>query len=57
MAGVADLVVKWGGKEYKIVGISETESVKDLKNAIYRETKVLPERQKLMGLKYKGAMQ
>lgn len=51
---VGDLVVKWSGKEYKIAGLRDTETVGDFKNAILKETGVLPERQKLLGLKYKG---
>lgn len=51
-----DLTVKWSGKEYKITELSETKTVKDLKLAIFNQTKVLPERQKLLGLKYKGSL-
>ncbi|KAJ8317333.1 hypothetical protein KUTeg_005237 [Tegillarca granosa] len=49
-----DLTVKWSGKEYKITDLSESKTIKDLKLAIFNQTKVLPERQKLLGLKYKG---
>ena len=51
---VADIIVKWSGKEYKISGLDEKETVRDLKAALQKETGVLPERQKLLGLKYKG---
>lgn len=46
--------IKWNGKEYKISGLSEAATVRDLKKAISAETGVLPERQKLMGLKHAG---
>ncbi|KAI0230348.1 Ubiquitin-like domain-containing CTD phosphatase 1 [Lamellibrachia satsuma] len=49
-----DVVVKWNGKEYVITGLNFDKSIKDLKAAIREETGVLPERQKLLGLKYKG---
>ncbi len=51
---VADIGVKWSGEEYKISGLTEDQSVLDLKKAIQKKTGVLPERQKLLGLKYKG---
>ena len=53
-ASVADIIVKWSGKEFKICGLDEKETIADLKNALQKETGVLPERQKLLGLKYKG---
>ena len=52
-----DIVVKWNGKEYIITGLNFDKSITDLKAAIQCETGVLPERQKLLGLKYKGAKQ
>jgi ubiquitin-like domain-containing CTD phosphatase 1 len=51
-----DLIIKWSGNEYKIAGLGDTDTVLDLKNAIYKDTGVLPERQKLLGLKYKGTL-
>jgi len=51
---LGDICVKWGGKEYKIAGLHFNETVKSLKDAIYKTTGVLPDRQKLMGIKYKG---
>ena len=51
------IIVKWSGKEYKITGLSETDSIGDLKCAIEKETCVKPERQKLLGLKFKGNRQ
>ncbi|XP_065071413.1 ubiquitin-like domain-containing CTD phosphatase 1 [Rhopilema esculentum] len=49
-----NLVIKWSGKEYNIDNISSSNTVADLKQAIKDRTCVLPERQKLLGLKYKG---
>ena len=54
MAALAEIVVKWGGDEYKIIGLKEDQTVKELKLEIQKQTGVLPERQKLLGLKYKG---
>ncbi|GLG98967.1 hypothetical protein R5R35_007443 [Gryllus longicercus] len=48
------VIVKWGGKEYEICDLTETDTVSTLKNAIHKETGVLPERQKLLNLKLKG---
>ena len=53
-APMTQIVIKWSGKEYKISSLSETETVLDLKNTIQKETGVLPSRQKLLGLKFKG---
>ena len=53
-APIGTLVVKWSGKEFHISEMSESETISDLKNAIEKLTGVLPERQKLLGLKYKG---
>ncbi|GAB6025439.1 Ubiquitin-like domain-containing CTD phosphatase 1 [Chamberlinius hualienensis] len=48
------VIIKWGGKEYKINDLSYSETVYDLKKSVQHETGVLPERQKLLGLKVKG---
>ena len=48
------LVIKWSGKEYTIDGLSQADTVKQLKEQIKGKTGVLPERQKLLGLKFKG---
>ena len=54
---IANLVVKWSGKEYVIDSIAKSDTVEQLKAIIAKKTNVLPERQKLLGLKYKGIMQ
>lgn len=48
------VTIKWSGKEYSIDHLSPSETVKHLKELIKDKTGVLPERQKLLGLKYKG---
>lgn len=48
------LTVKWSGKEYLIPDLPLHACVVDLKNAIFEKTGVLPERQKLIGMKCKG---
>lgn len=51
---MGDLIVKFSKKEYKISGLSGTDTISDLKNAIHNQTGVLPEHQKLAGFKVKG---
>ena len=51
---VISVVVKWSGKEYPFEDLPALITVKDLKQAIYEKTMVRPDRQKLLGLKYKG---
>lgn len=48
------IIVKWSGKEYEIVEVTENDTVGALKNSIQKQTGVRPERQKLLNLKYKG---
>ncbi|UYV67804.1 UBLCP1 [Cordylochernes scorpioides] len=48
------IVVKWNGNEYPIEDLYDNDSVADLKAEIQKKTGVLPARQKLLGLKYKG---
>nr|ACO11703.1 Ubiquitin-like domain-containing CTD phosphatase 1 [Caligus rogercresseyi] len=48
------LIIKWGGKEYRIEGISGETSVLQLKQLIQEQTEVRPERQKLLNLKLNG---
>ncbi|XP_054167183.1 ubiquitin-like domain-containing CTD phosphatase 1 [Oppia nitens] len=48
------LVVKWSSHEYTIDSVTIEDTVLDLKKAIFKNTGVKPERQKLMGLKSNG---
>lgn len=50
----ANVIVKWSGKEYTIKDISNDATVAQLKERVFKETGVKPERQKLLGLKCKG---
>ncbi|CAG5130129.1 unnamed protein product [Candidula unifasciata] len=50
---VGDLIIKFAKDEFKITGLLSTDTVKDLKEAVYRVTSVQPNRQKLLGLKMK----
>lgn len=50
------VIVKWSGKEYPIEHLSPSETVRYLKDLIKEKTGVLPERQKLLGLKFKGIL-
>jgi ubiquitin-like domain-containing CTD phosphatase 1 len=49
-----EVVVKWSGKEYIIKGLVVSDTISQLKYLISQETGVLPERQKLLGLKLNG---
>ena len=48
------IVIKWAAKEYPIDNLPLTNTVQDLKNAIHAKTNVLPARQKLLNLRFKG---
>ena len=48
------LTIKWSGNEYVVKNIDPSWTVLQLKQQIHKQTGVLPERQKLLGLKYKG---
>ncbi|XP_072001582.1 ubiquitin-like domain-containing CTD phosphatase 1 isoform X2 [Engystomops pustulosus] len=48
------LIIKWGGQEFPLSALTEDDTVLDLKHSLKSLTGVLPERQKLLGLKYKG---
>ncbi|XP_053155779.1 ubiquitin-like domain-containing CTD phosphatase 1 isoform X2 [Hemicordylus capensis] len=50
------LIIKWGGQEFLITTLSEEDTVLDLKQSLKGLTGVLPERQKLLGLKVKGKL-
>ena len=53
-AELLTLVIKWSGKEYNIERLQQSNTILQLKQQVYEQTGVLPERQKLLGLKYKG---
>lgn len=48
------LIIKWAGKEYPIDNASTSWSINELKSAISAKTNVLPARQKLLNLRFKG---
>jgi len=56
MEEIGNIIIKWSGKEYTITGLQNTTTVLQLKKLIHDETGVLPERQKLLGLKYSGKL-
>lgn len=49
-----ELVVKWNGQEYKVTNLLSTHRMIDFKSELHRLTRVLPGRQKLLGLKTKS---
>lgn len=49
-----NLVIKWSGKEFKINDFDANNNVLLLKQAIQNVTGVLPERQKLLNVKFRG---
>ncbi|KAL4231793.1 Ubiquitin-like domain-containing CTD phosphatase 1 [Mactra antiquata] len=53
MAGFS-VCIKWGGKDYNITGLIDSQTVLDLKKCIQAETGVQTDRQKLIGLKVRG---
>ncbi|KAK3705282.1 hypothetical protein QZH41_008173 [Actinostola sp. cb2023] len=48
------IVIKWSGKEYAIDRLKPNHTILELKEFIKDRTGVLPARQKLLGLKFKG---
>lgn len=48
------VIIKWSGKEYVIQNLLFIDNVKFLKEFIKDKIGVLFERQKFLGLKYKG---
>ncbi|XP_014485952.1 PREDICTED: ubiquitin-like domain-containing CTD phosphatase 1 [Dinoponera quadriceps] len=48
------IVVRWSGKDYNILDLQGEDTVLTLKEYIYKETGVRPERQRLLNLKFKG---
>jgi len=54
MSETINLVIKWAGKEIPLDDICVASTVGDLKKVIEEKTSVLPGRQKLLNLKFKG---
>jgi len=48
-----EILIKWNGKDFKI-NLLPSNCVEDLKEELSKQTNVLPQRQKLLGLKTKG---
>lgn len=51
MSVLVDLDIKWNGQNFKISHLLESHRVFDLKEHLFSVTHVLPERQKILGLK------
>lgn len=51
MSLFAEISFKWNGNDYKVANLLESNSIGDLKTELYKQTNVMPERQKLLGLK------
>ena len=49
-----EISVKWNGQEFKVTSLLNNHKVVDFKTELHRLTRVLPERQKLLGLKTKS---
>ena len=50
------ITIKWSGKEISLEDVSLTSTVVDLKDLIADKTNVLPDRQKLLNLRFKGQL-
>ena len=50
------ITIKWSGKEISLEDVSLTSTVADLKDLIADKTNVLPDRQKLLNLRFKGQL-
>lgn len=46
-----EIEIKWNGQNYKVSNLLESHNVNDLKFELHKMTNVLPERQKILGLK------
>jgi ubiquitin-like domain-containing CTD phosphatase 1 len=53
MSLIIEIAIKWNGKDFK-VNLLPSNCINDLKDELAKQTNVLPERQKLLGLKTKG---
>ena len=54
MSLFVEILVKWNGQDYKASNLLASNTVADLKDELCKQTNVLPERQKLLGLKTKS---
>ncbi len=48
-----EIVVKWSGSEFALL-LEPTQTVADVKRKLQELTRVMPKKQKLLGLKSKG---
>ncbi|XP_031563519.1 ubiquitin-like domain-containing CTD phosphatase 1 [Actinia tenebrosa] len=51
---IPSITIKWSGKDYVIDNLEPNDTIGRLKDVIKDKTGVLPARQKLLGLKFKG---
>lgn len=49
-----EMSAKWNGADYKVSNLLVTHTVLHFKRELHTQTRVLPERQKLLGLKSKS---
>ena len=56
MSEITEILFKWNGKDFRIDNLLPTNTIADLKNELCKLTNVLPERQKLLGLKTKSGL-
>lgn len=54
---ILSITIKWSGKDYIIDNLDPDDTIGRLKDVIKDKTGVLPARQKLLGLKFKGKLQ
>ncbi|CAF1025928.1 unnamed protein product [Brachionus calyciflorus] len=54
MSVFSEFLIKWNGTDYKITNLLVSQTVGDLKAEINKQTNVLSDRQKLLGLKTKN---
>lgn len=54
MENVGKIIIVWGRKRIEIPDVNLDDTVRGLKERIYKETNILPERQKLLNLRTKG---
>ncbi|XP_017878164.1 ubiquitin-like domain-containing CTD phosphatase 1 isoform X2 [Ceratina calcarata] len=54
MENVGKIIVVWGRKTIEVPDVNLSDTVRGLKKRIYKETGILPQRQKLLNLRTKG---